>query len=232
MTHHFNNKNRVKPLKSFVIRASRITNAQKLALEKYWKLYIIEFTKNPIDLGLTFKNQAPLIVEVGFGMGDSLLEMAKNHADKNFIGIEIHKPGIGKLLHGIATEKLNNLKIFCHDASEVLKFSIAENTISKLLILFPDPWHKKKHNKRRLIQSDFIDSVLPKLTKGGCIHLATDWYPYAQHMMDVLESTNGAFNIMGERKYCCNADRPQTKFEKRGENLGHNIYDLIFEKEI
>ena len=144
MTNNYKDINRARPIKSFVIRASRITNAQKFAIEKYWKLYVIEFTKTPIDLSRTFKNQSPLIVEIGFGMGDSLLEMAKNQPDKNFIGIEIHKPGIGKLLLGITSEKLGNLKIFCHDANEVLNFSIGKNTVSKLLILFPDPWHKKK----------------------------------------------------------------------------------------
>jgi tRNA (guanine-N7-)-methyltransferase len=230
MTNDYKDINRARPIKSFVIRASRITNAQKFAIEKYWKLYVIEFTKTPIDLSRTFKNQSPLIVEIGFGMGDSLLEMAKNQPDKNFIGIEIHKPGIGKLLLGITSEKLGNLKIFCHDANEVLKFSIGKNTVSKLLILFPDPWHKKKHNKRRLIQTDFIDSILPTLTEGGCIHLATDWHPYAEHMMNVLESTNETFNLMGPGRFCPNADRPRTKFEKRGEILGHNIYDLIFKK--
>ena len=167
MTHNPKNKNRSQPIKSYVIRASRITDAQKLAIEKYWKLYVIEFTRTPIDLSRTFKNQGPLIVEIGFGMGDSLLEMAKNQPDKNFIGVEIHRPGVGKLLHGIASEKLENLKIFCHDANEVLNFSIEKNIISKLLIFFPDPWHKKKHNKRRLIQTAFIDSILPTLTEGG-----------------------------------------------------------------
>lgn len=231
MTHNPKNKNRSQPIKSYVIRASRITDAQKLAIEKYWKLYVIEFTRTPIDLSRTFKNQGPLIVEIGFGMGDSLLEMAKNQPDKNFIGVEIHRPGVGKLLHGIASEKLENLKIFCHDANEVLNFSIEKNIISKLLIFFPDPWHKKKHNKRRLIQTAFIDSILPTLTEGGCIHLATDWHPYADHMMDVLESTKGTSNTMGPRKFYSHADRPRTKFEKRGEKLGHSIYDLVFKKE-
>ncbi|MDA9901124.1 tRNA (guanosine(46)-N7)-methyltransferase TrmB [Gammaproteobacteria bacterium] len=230
MTHDLKNINRARPIKSYVIRASRITNAQKLAIEKYWKLHVLEFTKTPIDLSHTFKDQSPLIVEVGFGMGDSLLEMAKNQPDKNFIGIETHKPGVGKLLHGIISEKLANLKIFCHDAKEVLNFSIGKNTVSKLLIFFPDPWHKKKHNKRRLIQTDFIGSILPTLKEGGCIHLATDWHPYAEHMMEVLESTKGTFNLMGPRKFSLNPDRPPTKFEKRGKLLGHSIYDLVFTK--
>lgn len=163
-------------------------------------------------------------------MGDSLLEMARLNPDSNFIGVEVHQPGVGKLLHGIAEQKLSNLKIICHDAKEVFEYCFGNESIDKLQIFFPDPWPKKRHNKRRLVQTDFIQQLVEKLKPGGEIHLATDWQAYAEHMMEVMEAITGLNNANGAGNYWPDPDRPSTKFETRGIRLGHGVWDLLFRK--
>lgn len=219
-----------RPIRSYVIRAGRLTDSQRKALELYWSDYVVDYQANPLDLKSLFPPRPKLVVEIGFGMGDSLLEMARSEQDSNFIGIDVHRPGVGKLLHGIAEHGLDNLKVVCHDAREVMQNCLPDASIDKLLILFPDPWPKKRHNKRRLVQQEFMQLAAQKLKPGGVIHLATDWEAYAEQMMEVMENIESVNNSMGTGAYWQQAQRPATKFERRGQCLGHGVWDLLFEK--
>ena len=217
-----------RPIRSYVIRSGRLTDAQRKAIESYWESYVVEFNNEPLDPVTLFEKTQRLTVEVGFGMGDSLLEMAKQSPDQNFLGIEVHQPGVGKLLNGIAENKLTNIKLICHDAREILEIGLPDNCIDRLLLFFPDPWHKKRHNKRRLVQPEFIELLLNKLNTPAELHFATDWQVYAEHMMEVLEASPYLENILGAKNYWLEPDRPVTKFEKRGQRLGHGVWDLRF----
>jgi len=217
-----------RPLRSFVIRAGRQTTSQKEALEKYWSDYVIADNSAPLDVQTVFGRQAPLVIEIGFGMGDSLAEMAAANPHLNYIGIEVHRPGVGKLLNNIATRGLTNLHIYCHDAVEILRDCIADGSVEAVQIFFPDPWHKKKHHKRRLVQPAFISALTRKLRPGGRIHLATDWQNYAEHMMTVLQANRDLENSAGTGCYASATGRPETKFERRGQRLGHGVWDLVF----
>lgn len=221
-------KEQRRPIRSYVIRSGRLTAAQRSAIENYWDEHVIEFDGTPLDLGAAFEQPGRLTVEIGFGMGDSLLEMARNSPDQNFIGIEVHQPGVGKLLKGIADNKVGNLKLICHDAREILERGLPERCIDRLLLFFPDPWHKKRHNKRRLVQPEFLDLISSRLNEGAELHFATDWQAYAEHMMEVLEDDARFENALGEQNYWPSPDRPVTKFEKRGKRLGHGVWDLRF----
>jgi tRNA (guanine-N7-)-methyltransferase len=216
------------PLKSYVIRASRLTGAQKKALDTLWDQYVLPFKGELLDLGQAFIEPAPLIVEIGFGMGDSLLQMAIAAPDKNFLGIEVHRPGVGKLLHGIDAQKVANLKIVCDDANQVISTGLSPETIDRLLLYFPDPWHKKRHNKRRLLQNDFVQMVRQRLKIGGEFHMATDWEHYAMHMLEVMEAAQGFNNKNGSGCFWQAPARPETKFERRGLKLGHGVWDLVY----
>lgn len=217
-----------RPIRSYVIRSGRLTDAQRKAIESYWDKYVVEYAMEPLKLETLFEKPQPLTVEIGFGMGDSLLEMAKNAPDKNFLGIEVHQPGVGKLLNGIAENQLSNIKLICHDAREILETGLPDHCIDRLLLFFPDPWHKKRHNKRRLVQPEFINLLLKKLNTGAELHFATDWQAYAEHMMEVLEENPHLENLLGAGNYWPDPDRPVTKFEKRGQRLGHGVWDLRF----
>ncbi len=219
-----------RPIRSYVIRSGRLTLSQRKAIDQYWQQYIIEFQTNPLQLENVFPANLPLIVEIGFGMGDSLLEMAIANPESNYLGIEVHRPGVGKLLNGIDANQLSNLKLVCHDAKEVLQHCLVDESIDKLLIFFPDPWHKKRHNKRRLVQAEFIELLSRKLKHAGEIHLATDWKPYAEHMMEVMQSIDSLSNSIGDSAYWASPARPVTKFERRGQRLGHGVWDLLFRK--
>ena len=217
-----------RPIRSYVIRSGRLTDAQRKAIESYWDKYVVEFNNEILDPKVLFKSPQKLTVEIGFGMGDSLLEMAKESPEQNFLGIEVHQPGVGKLLNGIAENELKNLKLICHDAREILESGLPDHCIDRLLLFFPDPWHKKRHNKRRLVQPVFIELLLRKLNKKAELHFATDWQVYAEHMMEVLEANPSLENVLGAQNYWPDPDRPVTKFEKRGQRLGHGVWDLRF----
>ena len=225
-----NAKQEHRPIRSYVIRASRYTDAQKVAIDQHWDDYVIAYEPRLFPTEELFGNSNPLTVEIGFGMGDSLLEMAAANPQINFLGIEVHKPGVGKLLHGVVEQNLSNVKVFCHDAKEILAHCLPPASIARLLIFFPDPWHKKRHNKRRLVQTDFITQQLPLLADGGRIHLATDWEPYAEHMVEAMEAVEGIENLNGAGQFWQQPDRPETKFERRGIRLGHGVWDLLYEK--
>lgn len=217
-----------RPLRSFVIRAGRLTTSQKEALDRYWSDYVIENTGERLNANEIFGRVAPLVVEIGFGMGDSLAEMAMANPDKDYIGIEVHRPGVGKLLNTIALNQITNLRIYCHDAVEILRDCVADHSLAGVQIFFPDPWHKKKHHKRRLIQPAFIEKLTAKLQPGGFIHLATDWEHYADHMLEVMQANPTLHNTAGPDIWASNTGRPETKFERRGHRLGHGVWDLVY----
>ncbi len=219
-------------IKSFVLRAGRMTTGQQRGWDVVFPKQGLKLENNLLDLEATFGRKAPLVVEIGFGMGLSLIEMAGNEPDKNFIGIEVHRPGVGSLMNEADKAGLSNLRAYCDDAVEVLKKCIPDNSISRMQIYFPDPWHKKRHNKRRLVQPAFISTIFPKMKTGGVLHMATDWENYAEQMMEVMSAAEGWNNQMGESQYAPRPDyRPETKFERRGHRLGHGVWDLLFEKE-
>ena len=218
-------------IKSFVLRAGRMTTGQQKGWDVIFPKQGLKLEDGLLNLDGVFGRKAPLVLEIGFGMGLSLVEMAGNEKDKNFIGIEVHHPGVGSLMNEADKARLSNLRAYCDDAVEVLAKCIPDNSIDRLQVYFPDPWHKKRHNKRRLIQPELVASLLPKLKTGGVLHLATDWEDYAEQMMEVMTAAEGYKNQAGENNYSPRPDyRPVTKFEKRGERLGHGVWDLLFEK--
>lgn len=220
-----------KDIRSFVIRAGRMTDAQKKAFDHWWPTYGLSLFDGEIDATDVFDRDAPLVVEIGFGMGDSLLAMAKAEPDKNFIGIEVHPPGVGRLINLAGQEGLNNLRVYMADAKDVFTDCIGTESVDRFQLYFPDPWHKKKHHKRRIVQLEFIHMVEKKLKPGGVLHMATDWHHYAEHMMEVMCQLETFENLAPEYQYSTKpAYRPDTKFEKRGERLGHGVWDILFRK--
>ena len=217
-----------KPIRSFVIRGGRITEGQQAAFEKWWPHYGLSLYDGPLK-SATFAAEQPLVVEVGFGMGDSLFTMAEQAPELNFLGIEVHPPGVGRLINNAGKAELKNLKVYMADANDVLEDCIADNSLHRFQLYFPDPWHKKKHHKRRIVQPEFVARIVKKLKPGGVLHTATDWEPYAEHMLEVLNGepglTNTAKDYAPKPTY-----RPETKFERRGERLGHGVWDLVFRK--
>ncbi len=220
-----------RPIRSFVVRSGRLTPAQQQALDDWWPMYGLDDTNAPLDANAVFGRTAPLVFEIGFGMGDSLAEQAQRHPEKDFIGVEVHRPGVGKLLREIHQRELTNLRIYCHDATEILQHCIANGSLDTIQIFFPDPWHKKRHHKRRLIQPALVQRLVTKLAEGGKLHLATDWQNYAEHMMEVLSAADGLVNTAGSGNYAAETERPVTKFQRRGLRLGHGVWDLLFEKQ-
>lgn len=220
-----------KSIRSFVIRAGRITVGQKSAFDKYWPSMGLSLFAGAINPAEVFGRDGSLVLEIGFGMGDSLLEMACQEEDKNFIGIEVHPPGVGRLISAASQQGLSNLRVYMADALDVLEDCIPDGSIDRLQLYFPDPWHKKKHHKRRIVQPAFIQKLRPKLKQGGLLHMATDWQPYAEHMLEVMNGATGFVNCVAESGFAPRPDyRPITKFEKRGERLGHGVWDLLFTK--
>lgn len=216
-------------VRSYVVRAGRMTEGQERNYRELWPQYGLELSDGLLDYAQCFGREAPVVLEIGFGMGDSLIEMARLMPEKNFIGIEVHPPGVGRLLGRIEEEKLTNIRVFCDDAIEVLSRCIADASLDTLQLFFPDPWPKKRHHKRRIVQTEFAQSLRGKLKLGGQFHMATDWEPYAEHMMEVMSAADGYENAAGMGVYAPQPDwRPVTKFQKRGENLGHGVWDLIF----
>ena len=218
-------------IKSFVLRQGRMTAGQQRAMDECWNKWGLELNDGTLDIAATFGREAPVVFEIGYGMGLSLAAMAGAETDKNFIGVEVHRPGVGSLLNEASTAGLTNVRTYNDDAVEVLKQCIPDASLSRVQIYFPDPWHKKRHNKRRLVQSKFIELLRPKLEVGGVIHLATDWENYAEQMMEVMSGAEGFSNMAGIQAYSPRPDfRPLTKFEKRGHRLGHGVWDLLFER--
>lgn len=216
-------------IRSFVMRAGRTTEGQARALSELGPRFVLPYSPQPLDLTATFGRSAPVVLEIGFGMGDATAKIAQALPDTDFIGCEVHEPGVGSLLKQIGERGLSNLRIVQHDAVEVLAHMIRPDSLSGVHIYFPDPWHKKRHHKRRLIQPPFVADLVKHLAPGGYIHCATDWEPYAQQMLEVLTANpdlvNTADGYAQKPSY-----RPLTKFENRGLRLGHGVWDLVFRK--
>lgn len=227
-------QSRYRKIRSYVLREGRLTRGQARAMEVLWPVYGLTIEQGELACAEVFGRDAPCVLEIGFGMGDSLVAMAARELDKNFIGIEVHRPGVGTALQGIREQDLNNLRLYNQDAVEVLRGSIRDNSLARVQIFFPDPWHKKRHHKRRLLSADFAELILSKLQVGGELHLATDWENYAEQMLEVLGGNTGFRNIYGDGGYMPEGERlrrrPITKFEQRGQRLGHVIRDLLFVK--
>lgn len=219
-------------IRSFVLRTGRITEAQQEAIDTLWPRYVLPHDQGQLDIAHLFGRDAPLTVEIGFGMGDSLFQMAQAAPERNFIGIEVHTPGVGRLLNRVDAAGLVNLRVFAHDAIEVLDRCLADHSIDTLQLFFPDPWPKKRHHKRRIVQNAFARQVRRKLKNGGNFHMATDWQPYAEYMLEVMEAAEGYHNAAGKGQYHPRPEhRPPTKFEQRGERLGHGVWDLFYTAE-
>jgi tRNA (guanine-N7-)-methyltransferase len=208
-------------IRSFVRREGRMTKGQKKAFKELWPKYCLELSQGKIDFAKVFGRDTPLILEIGFGMGQSLLTMAEVHPEQDFIGIEVFRPGVGHLFAELAKQKLTNVRIYCADAIEVLQQCIVDHSLNEILIFFPDPWPKKRHHKRRLIQPEFIALSAKKLKSKGLLHIATDWEDYANHIFNVILQSNLFHQIKTK-------PRPVTKFEQRGQRLGHKIWDICF----
>lgn len=221
-------------IRSFVIRAGRITSSQLKALEELGPKYLVDTEDlHELDTAAIFGREAPLVVEIGFGMGKSFVEMAAADPLSDYLGIEVHPPGVGACLKLIEEQGLTNVRVIKHDAFEVLSHCIKKESVDKLQIFFPDPWPKKRHVKRRLINDEFIrDLVFPVLRHGGQIRMATDWEDYALQMLEVMSKAAGFKNTSPDGTFIPRPQwRPLTKFEQRGERLGHGVWDLVFEKE-
>ncbi len=216
-------------IRSFVVRAGRMGPGQTRALAELGPRFVLPFSAEPIDFDTTFGRTAPRILEIGFGMGDATAAIAAALPDTDFIGVEVHAPGVGALLKQIGERGLGNLRLIQHDAVDVLQEMIAPATLCGVHVFFPDPWHKKKHNKRRLIQPEFVALLASRLAPGGTLHCATDWQPYAEQMREVLSAEtllgNTATGFSPKPNY-----RPLTKFESRGLKLGHGVWDLVFKR--
>lgn len=216
-------------IRSFVLRQGRLSNAQQRACETLLPRYGIPFSEHLLDLDQVFGRQAPKILEIGFGMGESTAAIAQAHPDTDYLGIEVHTPGVGSLLNRIDELGLKNLRIIQHDAVAVIQHMLATNSLSGIHIFFPDPWPKARHHKRRLIQPALIASLCQRLKTGGYLHAATDWEDYAIQILQVLSQESGLTNTAAD--YASRPDyRPLTKFEQRGLKLGHGVWDLIFRK--
>jgi len=223
-------------VRSFVLRQGRLTAGQQRALGEQWPRFGLDYTGEIRDFDAAFGRRAPLVLEIGFGNGEQLLFAATNEPQKNLVGLEVHAPGVGRLLQGAAeiadrSGGTTNLKAYCHDAVEVLKHEVAAASVDEVRIYFPDPWHKKRHHKRRLVQPAFVAIIASRLKPGGLLHLATDWEDYARQMLEVcgaeplLRNTAGVGGTVERPQW-----RRQTHFETRGLKLGHGVWDLLFER--
>jgi tRNA (guanine-N7-)-methyltransferase len=218
-------------VRSFVRREGRITPAQQRALKELWPRYGIENGKGLIEFTDAFGRTAPVILEIGFGNGEALATAATARPENNYLGIEVHRPGAGRLLRGLAAAELNNVRVMLTDAKDVLAERIPDESLSAVHLFFPDPWPKQRHHKRRLVQPDFSALVARKLKPGGYFHLATDWQNYAEHMAAVLSRTPGLIDVSASEQFSrLVASRLLTRFEHRGRKLGHAVRDLVYQR--
>jgi len=217
-------------IRSFVLREGRLTPGQQRAFDTLWPNWGLEYQSQALDLRSVFGNENPVFLEIGFGNGESLAEMAHRHPERNYLGVEVHGPGVGHLLLKLQEYGCSNVRAIRHDAVEVLDHMLPAASLAGVYLFFPDPWHKRRHHKRRILQPAFLDELARVIRPGGFFHAATDWQDYAEHMMDVLGADGQRFeNRAGPGKYTGRPDeRPLTKFERRGQRLGHGVWDLIF----
>ena len=227
--HQTTRSNPRKPIRSFVLRAGRMGSGQQKALDELSPRFLVPFLQAELHLDAVFQRDADKILEIGFGMGSATAEIAQAHPENDYLGIEVHTPGVGALLKQIGERNLYNLRIVQHDAVEVLQHMIPDSSLAGIHIYFPDPWHKSRHHKRRLIQPAFVSLLSRKLKSGGYLHLATDWENYAQQILGVLTAAEELVNTAQD--YAARPEfRPLTKFEQRGLRLGHGVWDLMFRR--
>jgi tRNA (guanine-N7-)-methyltransferase len=220
-----------RPVRSYVLRQGRVTEAQSRAYERLLPVYGIPFAPRPLELAAAFGRVAPRILEIGFGMGETTAAIAQAHPENDYLGVEVHTPGVGALLRRIETLGLRNVRIIQHDAVDVLEHMLADRSLDGVHVFFPDPWPKKRHRKRRLLQPDFVRLLAARMKPGAYLHVATDWEDYAGHALEVLSAepllanTAPGFATRPE-------GRPETKFERRGLALGHRVWDLLFRRRL
>jgi tRNA (guanine-N7-)-methyltransferase len=225
------NESKHRNIRSFVLRKGRLTIAQQNALDELWPYYGIDRAETVLDFDDHFERSADVIVEIGFGNGESTWRMAQQEPEKNFIGIEVHEPGVGHLLMALEEHEIDNVRIACEDAVPFLQQRVATASLAGVRIYFADPWPKKRHHKRRIIQTEFVGLLARCMAKGGILHLATDWQPYAEHMLEVMQTSSDFDNLSADGDYCERPDwRPYTKYEERGERLGHEVRDLLYQR--
>jgi tRNA (guanine-N7-)-methyltransferase len=214
-----------------VLRGGRLTDGQKRALDELWPRWGIEPGSGVLDFSGTFGNDRPVILEIGFGNGDATWRMAEAEPFHNFLAVEVHRPGVGRLLLALEEQGIGNVRVVCTDAVALLRERVPRGSLDGVRIYFPDPWPKKRHHKRRILQPDFVDLLAARMRGGAILHLATDWAPYAEHMLGVLRGS-GAFENLSPAGGGCPrpAWRPRTKYERRGERLGHPVSDLVFRR--
>ena len=219
----------LRSIRSFVLRQGHMTASQQRAIDTMWPQFGLDYQETPVDLNACFGRDNPKVLEIGFGMGVATVEIAKRLPDHDFVVIDVHGPGVGNILKLIEEEQITNIRVMRHDAVEVVENMLVEGALDGIHIFFPDPWHKKRHNKRRLVQTPFVEKLLPKLKTGGYIHMATDWEEYAVQMLEVLSGFDSLQNTVADYAPTP-AYRPETKFEARGKRLGHGVWDLVFQK--
>jgi len=224
------NEPRNRPIRSFVVRAGRMTTGQSRALEEFWPRYGVEYAQSRLDLDALFGRTAPRTLEIGFGNGAHLAALAQAHPERDYFGIEVHRPGVGRLMNALAANNVNNVRLYNHDAVSVLEQCIAPASLAGVRIYFPDPWPKQRQQKRRLIQADFVDRLATRVGPKGVLHLATDWADYAEQMREVLDHAPAWRNLHGTEFAPRPAWRTETRFERRGLRLGHGVWDLVYER--
>jgi tRNA (guanine-N7-)-methyltransferase len=218
-------------IRSFVVRAGRMTTAQERAWRELWPRFGIETGSESLDLAALFGREAPRTLEIGFGNGESLVTLAQAHPDRDYLGVEVHRPGVGHLMLRAEELRLSNVRAICRDAVEVLQQCIVPGALDEVLLYFPDPWPKKRHHKRRIVQPAFVALVASRLRPGGVLRMATDWQPYAEHMLEVAAGCSTLRNAAATGDYVPRPDsRPVTRFERRGQRLGHGVWDLAFSR--
>ncbi|GGA23570.1 tRNA (guanosine(46)-N7)-methyltransferase TrmB [Dyella nitratireducens] len=231
MTEDHDTSNHLRRIRSFVLREGRMTPAQQRAFETHWAHFGIDYTGKAQDFDAHFGRHAPRVLEIGFGNGEALAWASEHDLARDYLGVEVHGPGVGRLMNALAARGATNVRIYKHDAVEVLEHEIAPGTLAEVRLWFPDPWHKKRHNKRRIVQSEFVALLASRMAPNGLLHLATDWEPYAQHMLEVMEAAPDWRNSLGPDQF---AEKPawriETHFERRGLKLGHGVRDLLYRR--
>ncbi|HET6431618.1 tRNA (guanosine(46)-N7)-methyltransferase TrmB [Dyella sp.] len=219
-------------IRSFVLREGRMTTAQQRAFDAHWSRFGLDYRGQPRDLDAVFSRVAPRVLEIGFGNGEALAWASEHDQARDFIGVEVHGPGVGRLMNALAARDAHNVRLYKHDAVEVLEHEIAPGALAEVRIWFPDPWHKKRHNKRRIVQPEFVALLASRMAPGGLLHLATDWEAYAAHMLEVMEA---APHWRNEVAPGARSERPswriETHFERRGLKLGHGVWDLLYRRQ-
>jgi tRNA (guanine-N7-)-methyltransferase len=221
-----------RPIRSYVLRQGRLTAGQERAFAELWPRYGVEIGSGPLDLAALFGNANPVWLEIGFGNGETLLHLAAAHPDRNYLGVEVHRPGVGHLLLRLDAAGIGNVRVIRHDAVEVLRDEVQPGSLAGVYLFFPDPWHKTRHHKRRIVRPELVELLARTIVPGGVFHAATDWEDYARHMLQVLDAADDLFeNTAGAGNYAPRPEeRPETRFERRGQRLGHGVWDLVFRR--